>query len=47
MTENITLVQLMDALGDVNRAVIIFGYYTFDSNYKNAFLLTLDSLNLI
>ena len=34
MSENVTLVQLMDSLGNVNHAISIVGHYIFDSNYK-------------
>ena len=47
ISENVTLVQLMDIVGNFNHAVSIFGYWIFDSNHKKALLLTLDSLNLI
>ena len=45
--ENVTLVQLIFTVGDVNHALSIFGYWIFNSNYKKALLLTLDSLNLV
>ena len=47
ISENITLLQLMDSVGTVNHAVIIVGYWIFESNYKKELPLTLDSLNLI
>ena len=47
ISEKIALVQLMDSVGNVNHAMSIFGYRTFDSTYKKALPLTLDSLNLI
>ena len=47
ISENFTLVQLMYSVGNVNHAVSISIYWIFDSNYKKALLLTLDSLNLI
>ena len=37
----------MDSVEIFNRAVSIVGYCIFDSNYKKALPLTLDSLNLI
>ena len=43
ISEHFTLVQLMDSVGNVIHAVIIVGYWIFDSNYKKAFPLTLDS----
>ena len=38
--ENITLVQLMDSLGNVNHDIIIVGYCVFDFNYKKSLFLT-------
>ena len=32
--EDVTLVQLMGSLGNVNNAISILGYWIFDSNYK-------------
>ena len=40
ISECVTLVQLMDSLGNVNHAIIIVGYWIFDSNYKKALFLT-------
>ena len=37
----------MDTYDNVNHALSIFGYCIFDSNYKKALPLTLDSFNLI
>ena len=36
ISEIFTLVQLMDSLGNVNRAISIVGHWIFDSNYKKA-----------
>ena len=47
ISENVTLVLIMDSVGNVNHEVIIVGYWIFDSNFKKALPLTLDSLNLI
>ena len=33
ISEDVTLVQLMDSLGNVNHAIIIVEYWIFDSNY--------------
>ena len=33
ISENITLLQLMDTLGNVNHDISIVGYWIFDSNY--------------
>ena len=40
ISEVATLVQLMDSLGNVNRAISIVGYWIFDSKYKKALFLT-------
>ena len=34
ISENVTLVQLMDTLGNVNHAIIIASSWIFDSNYE-------------
>ena len=39
ISENITLVQLMYSLGNVNYAISVVGYWVFDSNYKKALVL--------
>ena len=45
--EDTTLVQLMELLGNVNRAISIIGHWIFDSNYKKELCLTQESLDLI
>ena len=37
----------MESVCNVNHEVSIVSYYIFDSNYKKALPLTLDSLNII
>ena len=37
ISENFTLLQLMDTVGNVNHAVSIVGYWIFYSNYKRHF----------
>ena len=37
--ESVTLVQLMDLLGNVNHYIIIVGYWIFDSKYKKRLFL--------
>ena len=32
ISENFTLVQLMDSLGNMNHAIGVVGYWIFDSN---------------
>ena len=44
---NITLVQLMDYSDNVNHGISVFGYCIFDSNYENALVLNIESLNMI
>ena len=39
ISANITLVQLMDSLGNVNHAIIVVGSWIFDSNYERALVL--------
>ena len=39
ISENFTLVQLMDSLGNVNHAIGVVGYWIFDSNSKKALIL--------
>ena len=36
ISENVTLMQLMDSLGNVNHDISIEGYWIFDSNYKKS-----------
>ena len=40
ISDDVTLVQLMDSLGNVNHAINLVGYLIFDSNYKKALCLT-------
>ena len=40
ISENITLVQLMDSLGNLNRDISRVGHWIFDSNCKKALCLT-------
>ena len=39
-SDNVTLVQLMDSIGNVNRSISILGHCIFDSNYNKALYLT-------
>ena len=34
ISENFTLVQLMDLLGNLNHAISVVGNWIFDSNYE-------------
>ena len=47
ISENVTLVQLMDTVGNVNNSVSIVVYLIFYFYCKNSLKLTLDSLNLV
>ena len=40
ISEDVTLVHLMDSLGNVNFAISIVGHWIFDSNYEKALCLT-------
>ena len=40
ISENVTLVHLMETLGNVNHAISIVGYWIFGSNYEKALCLT-------
>ena len=44
---NVTLVQLMDSLGNVNHAISVVGSWIFDSNYERALVLNKASLDMI
>ena len=45
--EIVTLVQIMDYLGNVNHAISVIGYCIFDSNYKRALVLNRESFDMI
>ena len=36
MSENVTLVQLMNSIGNVNHAISILGHWIFDSKYNSS-----------
>ena len=40
ISENVTLVQLMESLGKINHSTSIVDYWIFDSNYEQALRLT-------
>ena len=40
ISENVTLVKLMDKLVNVNNDISIVGYWIFDSKYKKSLFLT-------
>ena len=39
--KHVTLVQLMDSLGNDNHAISVVGYWIFDSNYEKALVLNI------
>ena len=39
ISENVTLDQLMDSLGNVNHAISVVGKWIFDSNYEKPLIL--------
>ena len=45
--EHISLVQLMDYLGNANHGTSVVGYWIFDSNYEKALALNRESLDTI
>ena len=47
ISENVTLVQLMDSLGNVNHAIIVVGNLIFDSNNEKSLVLNRASLDMI
>ena len=44
---NVTLVQLMDSLGNVNHDISVLGSWIFDSNYERSLVLNKESLDMI
>ena len=47
ISANVTLVQLMDSLGNMNHAISVVGSWIFDSNYEKELVLNKESLNMI
>ena len=47
ISENVTLVQLMDSLGNVNHAISVVGNWIFDLNYERALVLNRASLDMV
>ena len=47
ISEDVTLVQLMDSLGTFNRAISVVGYWIFDSKYEKTLLLTKTLLDVL
>ena len=47
ISANVTLVQLMDSIGNVNHAISVVCNWIFDSNYEIALVLNKASLDMI
>ena len=47
ISANVTLVQLMDLIGNVNHDISVVGNWIFDSNYERALILNKASLDMI
>ena len=47
ISENVTLVQLIGALVNLNNSISIVGYWMFYYNYEQALCMTRESLDLI
>ena len=47
ISENVTLVQLMNSLVNVNHYISVVGYWIFDSNYKKSLVLNRALLDMI
>ena len=47
ISENVTLVKLINSLVNVNHVISIIGHWIFYSNYKKALCLTQELLDLI
>ena len=47
ISANVTLVQLMDLIGNVNDSISVVGNWIFDSNYERALVLNRASLDMI
>ena len=47
ISENFTLIQLMDSLHNVNHDISVVGYWIFDSNYEKSLVLNRGSLEII
>ena len=45
--KHVTLVHLMDYLGNLNHAISVVGYWIFYSNYEKVLVLNEESLDMI
>ena len=47
ISKHATVFQLMDSLGNVDHDISVVGYWIFDSSYKKAPVLNIQSLDMI
>ena len=47
LSDNVTLSQAMDYLGNKKNAFNIFGYWIFDSNNEKSLVITRESLDIV
>ena len=47
ISEHVTLVQLMDFLGNFKHATSVVGYWISDSNYETSLVINRESLGII
>ena len=47
ISEHVTLLELMDYLGNVTHDIIVVGYWIFDSKCEKALVLNIESLDII
>ena len=47
ISEHVTLVQLMDFLGNFKHATSVVGYWISDSNYETSLVINRESLDMI
>ena len=47
ISKNVTLIRLMDSLGNVNHDIIVVVCWIFDSNYEKALILNKELLDTI
>ena len=47
ISEHVTLVQIMDSFVNENHSISVVEYWIFESNYKRALVLNIESLGVI
>ena len=47
ISEHVTIVKLMDSLGNENNDISVVGYWIFESNYEKALVLNRELLDII